>query len=524
MASNKENDSERRSNVETQGGRFVAVSNRLPVVVEKVAGDVWNTKPGSGGLVTALAPVLRNRGGVWIGWPGDVKAPDLAGLFRMASNDAGYRLCPIILTKEEIEGFYSGFSNSIIWPLFHDLVTRCEFLPGYWEVYCSVNRKFAKVIAEQSRDDDYVWVHDYHLMNVAQELRSFGAKTRKAGFFLHIPFPPMEAFLKLPWRADILHALLEYDLVGFQTVRDRANFIDCIRALLPEVGVAGKGAVVVATLLNKEIRLGTFPISIDFKAFSNASAAEDVITKTLEFVKIHGDRKLMLGIDRLDYTKGIPERLKAFRNALERFPELLGKVTFIQVVVPSRVDVPEYRSLQLEIEQLVGEINGKFTFQGWVPIHYLFRSLSKEELLIHYRAADVALITPLRDGMNLVAKEYCACKTHEDGVLILSEFAGAATQMHKWALMVNPFDVEGVAEAICMAFSMDADERKTRMKRLRESVRRNDIYRWVKSFLKAAGAKKLEEFPILDQYFPPFNAEKAFGEQMEGLSKPALYD
>ena len=483
-------------------GRLVVVSNRLPFVLTRQQGR-WLLKPGAGGLVSALVPVLRNRGGVWIGWPGaaENEIPDIDKVLADATNDSGYTLKAVNLTVEEKEKFYQGFSNEIIWPLFHDLQSHCNFDPTYWHVYEEVNRKFAHVIADNIKPDDFIWVHDYHLINVARELRTLGVSAN-VGFFLHIPFPPLDIFLKLPWRFQMLHALLEYDLIGFQTLRDRRNFVQCIRTLIPDITLAGKGQVMTAQVGEREVRLGAFAIGIDYNEFAKRAAAEDVTEKAVHLHQDLPNRQIILGVDRLDYTKGIYHRLQAFRNLLSRYPELHRRVTLVQIVVPSREDIPKYNALKMEIERSVGQINGEFTQSGWVPIHYIFRSLSRVDLLAYYRAAEIALITPLKDGMNLVAKEFCAASIDEESVLILSEFAGAAAQLQKGALLVNPYSTEGVADAIHRAFHMSRSERRTRMRKLRRATREYDIFWWVDSFLRAAIAKDLNDFPLPEEYIP----------------------
>jgi trehalose 6-phosphate synthase len=483
------------------------VSNRLPVVLKQMEDERWTVQPGSGGLVTALAPVLRNRGGLWIGWPGTTQTDgmDLEKLLADATKGSGYTFRPVALTKKEVEGFYYGFANEILWPLFHDLQTRCNFDPSYWQAYQNVNRKFAEAVARNVVDSDHIWIHDYHLMTAARELREIGIDS-KIGYFLHIPFPPLDLFIKLPWRFQILQALLSYDLIGFQTQRDRRNFVQCVRTMLKDVPVRGKGQVLTAQMDGREVRIGNFPISIDFNEFSQKAASDEVAERAKE---IHEDltaRHVVLGVDRLDYTKGIPERLAAFKNALERYPKLHGQMSMVQVVVPSRTHIPKYHDLKIEIEQLVGEINGRFTQPGWIPIHYLFRSLDRTELLAFYRAADIALVTPLKDGMNLVAKEYCASNVEDQGVLILSEFAGAVAQMYKSALLVNPYDVEGVADALYYATQMDPGERRRQMQALRRGIRKADIFWWVDSFLDAVFAHDLKDFPPLSDYFPAIDA------------------
>jgi trehalose 6-phosphate synthase/phosphatase len=459
-----------------RGFRLILVSNRLPFIFRRARSGRWRAEPGSGGLVTALLPVLRDRGGLWIGWPGAA-----APARELARAAPGYRLVGVPLAPGEVRDFYRGVSNEIIWPLFHDLASLCNFDPVYWRTYCAVNRKYAKAVSRRAAPGDFVWVHDYHLMNLAAELRPLGPRLRLA-FFLHIPFPAPDVFMKLPWRTPLLDALLAFDLVGFQTARDRRNFLASAQALGRQVPAE---------------RTGHFPISIDYNAFMRRAAAADVAAKAREMHQLLPKRKLVLGVDRLDYTKGIALRLRAFQDLLVRHPDMRGRVSLIQVVVPSREDIPQYREMKTEIEQLVGRINGEFARPGaWVPVWYEYRSLSRLELLAYYRAADIALITPLKDGMNLVAKEYCACSIEEDCVLILSEFAGAAAQLGAGALLVNPYDVRGVAEAIRAAHAMPAQERTARMRRMRRSIRSHDVFWWVDSFLRAAISRELRHFPL----------------------------
>ena len=484
------------------GNRLVVVSNRLPFILTREQGR-WSLRPGAGGLISALAPVLRNRGGMWIGWPGSAQGeiPDIDQLLSTATTNSGYTLKPVALNAEEKEKFYHGFSNEIIWPLFHDLQSHCNFDASYWHVYEDVNRKFADVIARNHKPEDFVWVHDYHLINVARELRQLGLRAQ-TGFFLHIPFPPLDIFLKLPWRFQMLHALLEYDLIGFQTLRDRRNFIQCIRTLIPDATLNGKGQVIAAHVGGREVRIGAFPIGIDYNEFAKKAASDDVQERVVRLRQDLRNRQIILGVDRLDYTKGISNRIEAFRNLLQRHPELHHKVTLIQVVVPSREDIPRYHALKNEIERMVGEINGQFTQSGWVPVHYIYRSLTRNELLAYYNAASIGLVTPLKDGMNLVAKEFCAASVEENSVLILSEFAGAAAQLQKGALLVNPYNTEEAADALYQAFNMPESERRTRMRKLRRAIREYDIFWWVDSFLRAAIAKDLSDFPMPEEYIP----------------------
>ncbi len=481
----------------TSAGRnLLIVSNRLPVVLSRDEVGGWRARAGSGGLVTALLPVLRSRGGIWIGWPGtDTADPEVDRAAAKAGEEAGYRMVTVSLTAAEVRDFYLGFANRVIWPLFHDLQSLCDFDPAFWRTYREVNRRYAQVVAQHAGAGDFVWVHDYQLMHVAADLRALRGDARIA-FFLHIPFPPLDVFVKLPWRMALLHALLQYDMIGFQTQRDRRNFNDCLRALLPDVQFSGRGPVTEARAQGRSVRIGAFPISIDFNYFVRRAASAEVAERVRELHGLLPNRRLVLGVDRLDYTKGVPHRLKAFRNALARYPELRERLSLIQVVVPSREDIDTYQSLKLEIEQLVSEINGEYSKPGgWVPVWYAYGSLSSVDLLAYYRAAHIALITPLKDGMNLVAKEYCACSIEEDCVLILSEFAGAASQLQRGALLVNPYDIEGVADALRRAWEMPREECAARMRAMRRSIRRQDVYWWLDAFLEAAFAHELRGVP-----------------------------
>jgi trehalose 6-phosphate synthase len=482
-------------------GRLVVVSNRLPIVLSRDDDGGWLVEPGSGGLVTALAPVLRDRGGLWIGWPGTTHQEGLGDALRIHEDSVGYSLVPVPLSRREVQEHYRGFSNEVIWPLFHDLQSRCNFDPTYWTTYQEVNRRFATIIAENAGPDDFVWIHDYHLLLAAKELRALGFEGR-IGFFLHIPFPPTDIFVKLPWRAEVLRALLDYDLVGFQTMRDRRNFVESLRALVSGSGSCGRGQVCDLEVPPHNLRIGAFPISIDFDEFEGMARSSEVSERAWHIHEKFPNQQIILGVDRMDYTKGIPYRLEAFRDALRRYPDLHHRATFVQVVVPSRRGIPEYEHLKREIERLVSEINGEFTTHGWVPIHYIYRSLSRPELVAYYRTAEIALITPLKDGMNLVAKEYCASSLEESGVLILSEFAGAVSELQHEALLVNPYDVRGVADAIHRALAMDPSERHERMHRLRRLVRRHDIFWWVDSFLEASISRNLGSFPVLAEFMP----------------------
>ncbi len=457
--------------------RLIVVSNRLPFALDSTGEDLWTVTPAVGGLVSAIEPVLRERGGTWIGWPGIAGEIPKEPLVE-ATRYAGYKVVPVSLSETERDEFYYGYSNEVIWPLFHDLQNFCNFEPAFWQAYKQVNVRYADAIAQSAQPDDFIWVHDYHLMYVAQALReqSVDRKLSALTFFLHIPFPPYDIFAKLPQQQRLLRALLQFDLLGFQTRRDLRNFLQCVRRVIFDAKVVSRRELQLIRFEKREIRVGHFPIGIDFDSFEHGAKSETVEQRAQRLRVTFPGCQLILGSDRLDYSKGIPERLRAFRTALERHPELRGRVILIQVVVPSRVEIPRYHEFKERIDRLVGDINGRFSTSTWLPVQYHFRSLDRDDLLAHYRACDIGFVTPLKDGMNLVAKEYCACRIEEDGVLILSQFAGAAEQLKRDAVLVNPYDVEQMAD------------RSARMKRMRRVVSHEDVFLWVDSFLKAGAS------------------------------------
>jgi len=465
--------------------RVVVVSNRLPLTTNREPNGELSVKPSSGGLVTALSPVLRNSGGLWLGWPGATTDIHLDGTLDKAGPQLGCTFEPVLLSEKELNEYYLGFSNQVLWPLFHDFPEYCKFDSDYWHAYSEVNRKFALAVARISNADDYIWVQDYHLLLLARELRDLGVKLQ-TGFFLHTPFPSPEIFRGLPWHIEIMNALLEYDLIGFQAQRDMDNFIQCIEQITVASHYQDTGKLIMINGTNRQTGVGIFPISIDLSDFEVIAMSDEVQKVANQLRQEAKNCRIILGVDRLDYSKGIPLRLRAYRTFLERFKSLRGRVTMTQIVVPSREQIPEYQAVKAEIEELVGKINESFGDENWLPIQYMYRNLGRPELVAHYRAADIALVTPVKDGMNLVAKEYCAASVDNDGILILSELAGAASQMRGNALLVNPHDIDEVANVIHQAYHMPTDERRTRMRRLRHSVSTRDIHWWSNLFLQSA--------------------------------------
>ena len=489
-------------------GKAIVVSNRLPVKLHWRDGS-WLAEQGGGGLVQALESMLRRQGGTWVGWPNVSEGadPGWREALRAAGEERGIDQKPVVLSDDEVSDFYGGFSNEVLWPLFHNLDDHCHFNARYFDAYSSANRRFATAVHEEAQPDSFIWVHDYQLISVAAELRELG-HDNSIGFFLHIPFPPLESFLKLPWRAQILSALLAYDVVGFQSERDRLNFLDCIERLNPDAVVAeehGDQAITDVTTEQRVTRVGTFPIGIDYPKVVRIARSQEVERRTLELKVALGDKAVLLGVDRLDYTKGIQQRLLAFEELLASTPELIERVLFVQVVQPSRTTVPEYQELKREIDRLVGAINGRFGTPGWAPVHYLYRGVEWTDLFALYRIARVAVITPLKDGMNLVAKEYAAVQSEDPGALVLSEFAGAAAQMHEDAIVTNPYDVEGTAAGLREALSLPIDERRARMSRLARGTRQEDVFWWTRRFLTAVGG---DDVSYVEAYLPALDYER----------------
>jgi alpha,alpha-trehalose-phosphate synthase [UDP-forming] len=466
--------------------RVICLSNRLPVSVVEDSESI-HFQPSTGGLVAAIEPILSKSKGVWIGWPGKVSASEatIVNALQQFSDESDFELFSVHLDRDSISGFYEGFSNSIIWPLFHDLQSRCNFEPEFWSAYLEVQKKFCTSACNHIGPEDLIWVQDYHLMGLGSTLRE-GAVTNKISFFLHTPFPSADIFMKLPWRIEVMNSMLCYDLIGFQTNRDLKNFIECL-GILTNAKCHSYGNYTKAKTENRETILGCFPISIDFNDIEEIANSSEVEKQAKILRDDMNVDFLVLSIDRLDYTKGIPHRIRAFKKMLELKPELKRRIALLQVVVPSRVEVPEYQLLKSEIEQLVTLVNGELGEPGWVPVHHLFRSMTREEVISFYLSADVALVTPLKDGMNLVSKEYCAARIYNNGALVLSEFAGAADELKDYSFIVNPYDLDGVANALLAALEVSVDLNDSRMKSLRNIIKNADVYNWASHFLKAAG-------------------------------------
>ncbi|MBN2745013.1 MAG: bifunctional alpha,alpha-trehalose-phosphate synthase (UDP-forming)/trehalose-phosphatase [Marinilabiliaceae bacterium] len=463
------------------------LSNRLPFSVKKNDEKIELT-PSVGGLATGMKSVYGQFEGSWIGWPGvELDTCTTEQLLEMNAMLKEEKCIPVHLTHNETLHYYEGFCNKTIWPLFHYFTQYAEYDAADWESYVNVNRKFADAALSIIGDDDYIWIHDYHLLLVPQMIKE-AKPSVTIGFFLHIPFPSFEVFRLLPWRMEILNGLLGADLIGFHTFDYERHFFSCVRRLI--------GYDITLNHINAPDRLilvDAFPMGIDYMKFHESSRHLDKqseneksdFTKQLEdFILQSPDRKLILSIDRMDYTKGIPHRLKAFANFLQNYPEYRQKVTLIMLAVPSRDEVEHYQLLKKEVDELVGKINGMFGDINYTPIWYFYRSMPYQNLVELYHACDVALITPVRDGMNLVAKEYVAARTGIDGCIILSEMAGAAKELGE-AILVNPNNDNEIAEAIRQAISMPADEQQERMERLQDRIKRYDVFKWAAEFVNS---------------------------------------
>ncbi len=463
---------------DTNNQRVVVVSNRLPVRLKRV-GEYWHSRKTAGGLATAMQPVLQKRNGIWIGWSGETSAIDDKKRRSIVNDWARQnRYFAVDLDPDTARGFYEGISNQALWPLFHHFPSQVRFNPEDWKSYVRANEIFRDEILKHLRPNDLVWIHDYHFLLLPQLLRE-AVPDISIGFFLHVPFPSSSVFRILPKREELLRGMLGADYLAFHTHRYLQHFRTSILRLL---GLSSEMDRV--EVGRRTVKLDALPIGIAPEEFNELLIKNENTKRQLAELKESSSyRKIILGVDRLDYTKGIPERLRAYRKFLRDSPEWRGKVVLIQVAVPSRERVPKYGRLRKEVDELIGQINGDWSTAEWSPITYVRRSLPQSELAALYAAADVALVTPLRDGLNLVAKEYVACKSSGDGVLVLSEFAGAAAEMGE-ALLVNPYDEEALSLAIARALSLNEAEKRDRMMALYRRVHKNNVFAWGNRFLE----------------------------------------
>ena len=471
---------------------FVVVANRLPVdQVELPDGSTtWKRSPG--GLVTALEPILRKQRGAWIGWPGvaddRVDEPDADAIVQ-----DDLQLFPVRLSAEDVALYYEGFSNATLWPLYHDVIVKPQYHRRWWDRYVEVNRRFAEATSRAAAPGATVWIQDYQLQLVPKMLRMLRPDLT-IGFFLHIPFPPVELFMQMPWRTEIIEGLLGADLVGFHLAGGAQNFLILARRLTGaetsrgSVGVRSRfGEVQVGF---RTVKVGAFPISIDSGDLDRKARVRSIRQRARQIrAELGNPRKLLLGVDRLDYTKGIDVRLTAFSELLEQHRADRSDTVLVQLATPSRERVESYIEMREGIERQVGHINGEYGEVGHPVVHYLHRPVPRDELIAFFVAADVMLVTPLRDGMNLVAKEYVACRSDLGGALVLSEFTGAAAELRQ-AYLCNPHHTDGVRDAIEQALNQTVDEGKRRMRALRRQVLAHDVDRWARAFLDALATAK----------------------------------
>jgi trehalose 6-phosphate synthase/phosphatase len=465
--------------------KTIIVSNRLPIEF-KITANRIETKPSIGGLATGLKSIHEQSESIWVGWSGlteeQLNAAQSAQVIQQAQK---LRCVTVALTEKDVRQFYFGFSNRALWPLFHYFTEYTEYYAEQWEAYRRVNEKFADKVLEIANPGDTVWIHDYQLLLLPQMLRERN-KNLQIGFFLHIPFPSFEIIRACPWRNELLTGMLGADLIGFHTYDYVQHFLNSVRRIahLPvkfnEIAIEGRYA-----------KADSFPMGIDYQNFhqaalnhhNNQTEESELLQRLREHAVNYPDSKLILSIDRMDYTKGIPGRIRAFEHFLEKYPQYLEKVRLVMLAVPSRSNVPQYGKLKKETDELVGRVNGKFSTIDWTPIWYFYRSMPFDDLVNLYAFSHVALITPLRDGMNLVAKEYVATRTNADGVLILSEMAGAASEMQE-ALLINPNNADQVATALHQALQMPDSEQKSRMMALQKRLSRYTVERWAQDFMK----------------------------------------
>ncbi|BCT92334.1 alpha,alpha-trehalose-phosphate synthase (UDP-forming) [Lysobacter helvus] len=453
--------------------RLVIVSNRVALPHEQRAG----------GLAVAMRAALKEFGGLWFGWSGKRVRDEPSGRMHEIK-DGNTTYATMDLSYEDFDGYYNGFSNRTLWPLLHFRLDLVDYRRDTYDDYRRVNSLFAEKLAKQLRPDDVVWVHDYHMIPLAQRLRELGVANR-IGFFLHVPMPSSDLLAAMPNHEQLFSSLAAYDLVGFQTERDLDRFQSYVR-LYRGGKVYADGRLRMQD--GREFRAGAFPISIDTGMIARQAAAAVSRASVQRLRDSLGSRVLAIGVDRLDYSKGLPDRFRAFERLLESYPELHGQITYLQLAPVSRVEVPEYQALRRELEGLAGHINGRHAAPEWTPVRYVNRDFSHGVLTGFYRSADIGLVTPLRDGMNLVAKEFVASQDPEKpGVLVLSRFAGAAAEMHE-ALIVNPYDLDGVADALAQAHAMPMDERKERWHALHKRLQKHDITLWRRKFLEALAA------------------------------------
>ena len=464
-------------------GKTIIISNRLPIKIVQDNNELLY-KASEGGLATGLNSVFKQGNNLWVGWPG--LAIEKSQEEEVHSNLIKQHMKPIFLSSEEIEDFYEGFSNETLWPNFHYFNQYTVYKEELWLAYQRVNKKFAESLSEELEDDDTVWIHDYQLLLLPQLIRAISPNAT-IGFFLHIPFPSYESFRLLPWRRELLNGLLGADFLGFHTYDDMRHFLSSVNRL---AGLGNSNGTI--KVKNRLIKADALPMGIDYEKYATSAQDPETLAREARYRKSIGTVKLILSIDRLDYSKGIPQRLRAFELFLSKYPYFKERVSLFMVVVPSRDSVSKYKQLKEEIDLLVGRINGQFSKLNWTPIHYFYRSFPLPALSAFYRISDVALVSPMRDGMNLVCKEYVASRLDKKGVLILSEMAGASKELSD-AIIVNPNDIHQLVEAMHKALTMPEDLQIESMTSMQKSLKRYNIHAWVKLFMDELANVKKEQ-------------------------------
>jgi len=464
-------------------GKTIIISNRLPVKIEQENNELVY-KASEGGLATGLNSVFKQGNNLWVGWPG--LAIEKSQEEEVHSNLIKQHMKPVFLSTEEIEDFYEGFSNETLWPNFHYFNQYTVYKEELWLAYQRVNQKFAEIVSEELEDDDTVWIHDYQLLLLPQLIRAISPNAT-IGFFLHIPFPSYESFRLLPWRRELLNGMLGADFLGFHTYDDMRHFLSSVNRL---AGLGNSNGTI--KVKNRLIKADALPMGIDYEKYATSAQDPETLAREARYRESIGTVKLILSIDRLDYSKGIPQRLRAFELFLSKYPDFKEKVSLFMVVVPSRDSVSKYKQLKEEIDLLVGRINGQFSKLNWTPIHYFYRSFPLPALSAFYRISDVALVSPMRDGMNLVCKEYVASRLDKKGVLILSEMAGASKELSD-AIIVNPNDIHQLVEAMHKALTMPEALQIESMTSMQKSLKRYNIHAWVKLFMDELANVKKEQ-------------------------------
>jgi trehalose 6-phosphate synthase/phosphatase len=467
--------------------RTIIVSNRLPVTVQKNNQRI-DYKTSEGGLATGLGSVYKKGANRWIGWPG-IYLNDESEQLQVTADLQADHMHPVFLTKTEIKEFYEGFSNETLWPTFHYFLQYAVYDQRMWDTYRRVNQKFCNEVMKIAKPGDTIWVHDYQLLLLPQMLRE-NLPDSSIGFFQHIPFPSFEVFRLLPWREEILSGMLGADLIGFHTYDDVRHFLSSVSRILGlnnQQGLVDTG--------KRTLMVDAFPMGIDYDKYAEVAESEETRKREKMYRASFRDQKVILSIDRLDYSKGIPQRLKAFESFLKQYPQFQEKVSLLMIVVPSRDSVGKYKELKEEVDEMVGRINGTYGSMTWKPISYFYRSFPLESLSAFYRMADVGLVTPIRDGMNLVCKEYIASKTDQRGVLILSEMAGASKELSD-AILINPNDEKQFVEALFRALTMPREEQRTHLLQMQASLQRYNINHWVNLFMDRLSYIKIKQLSL----------------------------